>query len=141
MMISKLGLGVGGLAMALVVGVLPIKAEESKGAPSQSTIEHGGRTFLRYCALCHGLDGRGSGPLAEALAKTPPDLTRIAERNGGTYPKDKVAGIIERGGVVSHGMMAMLAWGKVFNEELGPAQQAEIIQSLTAYVEVLQEKK
>ena len=94
---------------------------------------------MRYCALCHGLEGTGLGPLSDALQKTPPDLTLLAQRNGGVFPVDRVKQIIDSGGMASHGMMAMLAWGKVFNEELGREGRSELINSLAAYLEQLQE--
>ena len=118
--------------------VAPAAAEEQKAAAPAVNVVEGGKTFLRYCALCHGIDGVGMGPLAESLQKVPPDLTRIAERNGGTFPDDKIKQIIEHGGVKSHGMMAMLSWGKVFNEEIGKDQQARVIEEVTAYLKTLQ---
>lgn len=45
--------------------------------------------FLDNCAACHGEDAGGGGALSEELARTPPDLTRIAARNGGVF--DRVA--------------------------------------------------
>jgi mono/diheme cytochrome c family protein len=131
--------------LAAIIGLaggaeLALAAETAK-EPSQSTIDYGGRAFMRYCALCHGLDGRGGGPLAESLQKTPPDLTLLSERNGGYFPKERVMNTIEKGGDNTHGMMKMLSWGKVFNEEMGTERQAEMIQSLASYVEALQAKK
>ena len=41
-------------------------------------------SFDRYCASCHGADGRGGGPVASALRTRPTDLTTLARRNGGT---------------------------------------------------------
>jgi mono/diheme cytochrome c family protein len=113
-------------------------AEENKADAAGPNVVEGGRTFMRYCALCHGLDGTGLGPLAESLQKAPPDLTLLAKRNGGTFPDDKVKQTIEHGGVKSHGMMAMLAWGKVFNEEIGKDQQSRVIDELAAYIKSLQ---
>lgn len=55
-----------------------------------------GRTaYLADCAGCHGADGRGNGPNAPALAVSPPDLTQIAARNGGTFPRDQVMSTID----------------------------------------------
>ncbi|MEQ1718885.1 MAG: cytochrome c [Hyphomicrobium sp.] len=125
---AVLGCGAAGIATA----------EDKKAEAAAPNAVEGGRTFTRYCALCHGLDGAGLGPLAESLQKAPPDLTRISERNGGTFPDDKVQQIIEHGGVKSHGMMAMLAWGKVFNEDIGKDQQARVIGELAAYIKTLQ---
>ena len=127
--------------LAAFVGLIAIScaiADENKSAPSDAVLKAGGETFMRYCALCHGLDGGGLGPLQDALQKAPPDLTRISERNGGKFPTEKIKEIIEHGGIKSHGMMAMLAWGKVFNEEIGGERQGEVIDNLTAYIESLQ---
>ena len=32
-------------------------------------------SFMAYCAVCHGADGRGNGPAAPALKTPVPDLT------------------------------------------------------------------
>lgn len=130
-----------GLVVALSFAGGATYAAETSKEPTQSTVEYGGRAFMRYCALCHGLDGRGGGPLADSLQRSPPDLTELSERNGGYFPKERVLATIEKGGDNTHGMMKMLAWGKVFNEEMGGDRQAELIQSLAAYVEALQAKK
>ena len=129
------------LAAALAVTLLATgaaSAGEATPAPSAEAIRHGGDTFLRYCALCHGIDGSGLGPLSDALQKAPPDLTQISKRNGGTFPTEKIKNIIANGGMRSHGMMAMLAWGKVFNEEIGKDKQPEVIANLASYIETLQ---
>lgn len=120
--------------LALSAAVLPAHAESGTAA-----IEAGGRTFMRYCALCHGLDGTGNGPLTESLLTAPPDLTTLAARNDGNFPEARVKEIIEKGGPKGHGMMAMLAWGKVFNEELG-SDSHKVIDDLSAYLEGLQKR-
>ncbi|MEZ5898386.1 MAG: cytochrome c [Hyphomicrobiaceae bacterium] len=102
-----------------------------------ATIEAGGRTFVRYCALCHGLSATGDGPLTESLQTPPPDLTKLAARNDGTFPEARVKEIIEKGGPKGHGMMAMLAWGKVFNEEVG-SDSHKVIDELAAYLKSMQ---
>ncbi|MGL4395535.1 MAG: c-type cytochrome [Hyphomicrobium sp.] len=124
--------------LALALAITPALAGDNAASAEQTRIETGGRTFVRYCALCHGLAGNGLGPLSDSLQKPAPDLTTIAKRNGGVFPREKVAEIIEKGGIDSHGMMAMLAWGRVFNEELKPGEQADVIAAVTAYVEALQ---
>jgi mono/diheme cytochrome c family protein len=54
----------------------------------------GAKTFRSYCAACHGIDGKGHGPVAGALRHAPPDLTLILQRNGGKFPADKVRTVI-----------------------------------------------
>ena len=51
--------------------------------------------FMENCALCHGADARGDGPMARAMAKAPPDLTLIALRNGGEFPAVRVLSTID----------------------------------------------
>ncbi|MDO5621130.1 MAG: cytochrome c [Paracoccus sp. (in: a-proteobacteria)] len=43
--------------------------------------------FLQYCASCHGDSGKGNGPAAAAMNPQPSDLTRIAARHQGHFPK------------------------------------------------------
>jgi len=42
----------------------------------------GEELFERYCAACHGVDARGTGPVARTMSKRVPDLTRLAEAAG-----------------------------------------------------------
>ena len=59
------------------------------GASQQNEIRHvpvkatspasGPEMYTSYCAVCHGLDGKGNGPAAEALKVPPPDLTALAK--------------------------------------------------------------
>ena len=57
----------------------------------------GGDTYAFYCAPCHGKDGKGRGPVAEALKTLPADLTTLAARNGGAFPKDRVRAFVTTG--------------------------------------------
>lgn len=52
-------------------------------------------TYQAECAACHGADGRGNGPAARGLDTAPPDLTLIAARNGGVFPRDRVMSTID----------------------------------------------
>ena len=72
--------------------------------------------FDSYCAVCHGKDGKGTGPAAKALAKMPADLTRISARNKGTFPETRVRRYIEGlDEVPAHGTRDMPMWGSLFN--------------------------
>lgn len=76
----------------------------------------GRAAFLDACAACHGADATGAGPLAAGLSPPPADLTRIARRNGGAFPRDRVMSAIDgytRGAHAS----AMPAFG---DGDLGP---------------------
>jgi mono/diheme cytochrome c family protein len=74
--------------------------------------EEGWEAFLDYCAVCHGIDGQGNGPLAGELTKKPADLTRLAERNGGEFPFWRVYTTIDgRELSGAHGTREMPVWG------------------------------
>jgi mono/diheme cytochrome c family protein len=49
--------------------------------------------FAENCTACHGTDARGGVP--GDLAKTPPDLTRIAARRDGVFPVAEVLSEID----------------------------------------------
>lgn len=86
----------------------------------------GGELFQRFCAACHGLEGRGDGPLRARLNVAVPDLTRIAERHDGRFPAGEVAETIDgRSLVVAHGTREMPVWGYEFWVEEGGDITAE----------------
>ena len=71
--------------------------------------------FALYCAPCHGDDGRGDGPLVFGLSKPPLDLTKLTARNGGTFPRTRLARLIDvRDEVDAHGSREMPVWGDWF---------------------------
>lgn len=59
---AVLGCGAAGIAIA----------EDKKAETAAPNAVEGGRTFTRYCALCHGLDGAGLGPLADLCKRRHP---------------------------------------------------------------------
>ena len=82
--------------------------------------------YLQYCASCHGVGGRGDGPVAEALTVAPPDLTRLAERYGTPLPRKELAEYIDgRRDVSAHGPREMPVWGRSFVEESEDAPNPE----------------
>ena len=40
-------------------------------------ISRGEAEYLNSCAVCHGIEGKGDGPLGDVLMKRPADLTRL----------------------------------------------------------------
>jgi mono/diheme cytochrome c family protein len=109
--------------------------------PAARAAEEPADEFRRHCALCHGLDARGGGPLAEAMKLAPTDLTRLAARNNGEFPAGRVADVIRNGGgVLGHGSTAMLAWGVYFAERRHPEIGKARISALVNYIKSLQQK-
>jgi mono/diheme cytochrome c family protein len=100
-------------------------------------------TFAFYCASCHGRDGTGNGPVGSALKAKPANLTKLAARNGGTYPVERVRAFVAKGqpGIPAHGSPDMPVWGPVF-QVLDPSDKlAEArIENVVAYIKSIQTK-
>lgn len=100
--------------------VLPIvlgMAVFSTGAIAQQKVDLGKQEYEAKCASCHGVSGKGDGPLAGLLKKTPPDLTQLAKKNGGVLPTGRLFDVIEGNNVPSHGTREMPVWGREFRVE------------------------
>jgi mono/diheme cytochrome c family protein len=107
--------------------------------------EHAGYTgsglYRAYCASCHGLKGKGDGPVASSLRVSVPDLTRIAAREGGSFPVEQVRQIIDgRTPVAAHGSPAMPVWGLEFRDDLTKQKHVrELVDLLVDYLRSVQE--
>jgi mono/diheme cytochrome c family protein len=99
--------------------------------------------FVAYCAACHGKDGKGNGPAASSLKVAPPDLTTLAKRNNGVFPRDRVYGTISgQVAIAAHGSKEMPVWGKLFHSiDSNDSFTLMRLKNLTDYVESLQVKK
>ena len=62
------------------------------------------------------------GPVASTLRTHRPDLTTLARRNGGAFPRDRVRGFIEGTGrpLAAHGTTEMPVWGPMFRASEAP---------------------
>jgi mono/diheme cytochrome c family protein len=73
--------------------------------------------FRAHCAACHGLSGKGNGPMAGALKSRVPDLTVLAKNNNGQFPAARVGKIIAGDPASeSHGSREMPVWGPIFHQ-------------------------
>lgn len=111
----------------------------------------GRQEYMLNCAQCHGVDGTGDGVIAGFLNVAPPDLTVIAQENGGELPFEALYGIISGGSATgAHGTQEMPAWGDRFSVEalqllgfrLSPEDRAEFVESrilaLIAHIDSIQ---
>jgi mono/diheme cytochrome c family protein len=101
-------------------------------------------TYTRYCVSCHGPTAKGDGPIAPDLRVAVPDLTTMAERNGGAFPYERVVRIISSGEIVkAHGTEDMPAWGEAFKKTKGTSEQTidAAIRNLAQYLWSLQRAK
>jgi len=132
------------VSVLLVALVVSVSAQTSN--PQQSAIRpvDGAGIFRNYCAACHGVDGRGNRLVSKALKREVPDLTRLAQRNGGSFPGVHVRTTIMFGAdeiSPSHGSKQMPTWGPIFHEiefdqDLGHVR----LENVTKYLESIQRK-
>lgn len=64
----------------------------------------GSALFARHCAVCHGAEAKGNGPMAPILLIQPTDLTELTAREDGVFPTERTVRRIDgRDPLVSHG--------------------------------------
>lgn len=117
-------------------------AQAAKPVPFPGESLVGKESFEAYCSSCHGTDGRGNGPVAGSLRNIPADLTALANRNGNSFPRERVTAVLVGTSrtVVAHGTQAMPIWGPMFRMFESDARAKVRIDNLVAYIETLQVK-
>jgi mono/diheme cytochrome c family protein len=102
----------------------------------------GERSFKTYCGACHGKLAKGDGPLAKDLKVTPADLTKLSEKNSGTFPFEMVTKTIENGrSVRGHGTEDMPAWSGAFKATAqSEAEAKRMVRELAHYLWSIQPK-
>lgn len=98
------------LAVGLVIG-------SGAAFAQQQATDIGKQEFTENCASCHGVDGKGNGPLGNLLQRSPPDLTQLAKNNKGVLPINRLYEVIDGVGVPSHGTRDMPVWGWEYRVE------------------------
>ncbi len=132
------------LAPLVLAACLAARAAAAEQDPRLVITSMVGRDLFEfYCAVCHGRDGKGAGPMAIALKTRPADLTVIARRNGGQFPRAKVIGFVSdaQPPIVSHGPREMPVWGPIFRGLDASDTRARLrIENLVSYIESMQAK-
>jgi len=135
-------------SVVLLLAAAPCLAQN--GAPSETTPAEtthlidslqGPALYKAYCASCHGMDGKGGGPMAASLKTAPSDLTRIALHNNGMFPAVRVQRIItgEEPLPAGHGTREMPLWGPVFSQIAWDQDLGRVrVSNLTRYIEKMQ---
>jgi len=133
----------------LVVGLLAAPLASAWADETEMEEEPVGKDEYRNnCLPCHGVSGKGDGPIAEYFTVKPSDLTQIAKRHDGVFPFLDVLHIIDgRNTLRAHGDADMPVWGDTFEAEAadryGPyggeiAVRGRIL-SLVYYLQSIQE--
>jgi mono/diheme cytochrome c family protein len=130
-----------GIAIAAQIGFTQnatVKLQVDKTSPTS-----GQQMYVSYCAPCHGVDGRGRGPVAPALKVAPVDLSLLARNNSGKFPSSHVVTVLENGSSLpAHGTELMPVWGPIFGRMnvSNPQERMLRINNLSRYLETLQVK-
>lgn len=142
------GLAVGalltaGAALAPVTAVATTPAEPPPAAAEIDPALAGRHLFESFCSNCHGDEARGDGPLADLLRIVTPDLTRLADRNGGDFPAEHVRTRIDgTEEVQAHGRRMMPVWGQALDSghgESGKRTAGRQLAEIVSYLESIQE--
>jgi mono/diheme cytochrome c family protein len=104
----------------------------------------GAQLYKLYCAVCHGIDLKGHGPMATELKTPPADLTTLAQRHDGKFPEKYVEDVLRNGVKNSaHGDSDMPVWGPLFASIRGtdPELVSLRITNLVNYIKSMQGKQ
>lgn len=86
----------------------------------------GPELYYRFCASCHGDQGRGDGPAAASFRIEVPDISRMTQRQGGIFPGEQVRRIIDGTKPIgAHGTRVMPVWGFEFHAQNAQNPQPE----------------
>lgn len=127
--------------------ILPLTLAACASPPTQREVAamSGVEMYESLCASCHGVGGEGNGPVAPLIKIHVPDLTRIAQREGGEFPTEDVHRTIDgRFERPAHGPRDMPVWGWQFyrSESINdPAERARVdalIDRLVQYLRTIQ---
>jgi mono/diheme cytochrome c family protein len=139
--------------VAFVAGLLATAAfgiaqtnTQIKEVPMQETSPASGKQmYATYCAVCHGVDGRGNGPAAAALKVQPTNLAQLSKENGGKFPGAHIYTVLQFGAdTAAHGTKDMPVWGPALRslDRGSPApdmEEHQRIANLTNYLKTLQQ--
>ena len=125
-----------------IVNLHAAQQRQARNAPVARADSPGAELYKQHCAVCHGNDLKGVGPVP-APYRVPPDLTKLARRHGGKFPDAYVADVLRSGVILpEHGPAQMPAWGMDFREMdgLDSTQVTLRIANLTDYIKSRQAK-
>lgn len=116
-MVSKRVILLGAVLSIGASAAHPQAKPAQKPAAKPENLEPGKKMFLKYCASCHGTEGKGDGPAAWAMRTPPTDLTILAKSHEGKFPAGYVGAVMKFGkSFASHGAEDMPIWGTRFKE-------------------------
>ncbi len=132
-------------AIAVGIGYADQSAANVVVRVNKTPATSGKQMYQSYCAPCHGVDGKGNGPVAASLKRPPTDLAGLSRNNGGKFPSEHVVSILQFGpSIPSHGTIEMPVWGSVLSKMESADTQKYVtalrISNLTVYLKSIQAK-
>ncbi len=132
------------LALGVALAVTACTETETMPGPQE-----GRAHFMANCAVCHGDSAKGNGPMAGGLTKAPADLTLIAMRNGGTFPRARVMSTVDGYARSDMAGPGMPEFGELLMGDLVPFNSGDGIQTptprklvaLVEYLETIQQTR
>ena len=129
----------------LLLTLTHFTAAQEKTVPKSEVAnpKDGAVIFKQDCAVCHGASAKGDGPAARDLKARPPNLTTLAQRHGGEFPKGYVLDVLHHGvDAPAHGTVEMPVWGPIFDlmNRNNEAQSKLRINNLVSYLQSIQVK-
>ena len=134
------------LVSLLLIASCAVLGQDNGSDKSQlppTYVPSGKAIYKQYCASCHGSDAKGRGPAAASLNTRPSDLTLLAKRHEGKFPRDYLTGVLRFGQTYSaHGSQEMPLWGPIFQyvDNYDETAVRQRIKNLCDYLESIQEK-
>jgi len=108
-------------------------------------LAEGKKLYRSDCADCHGKDGKGGGREAARLPAKPTDLTTLATRHGGVFPREYVIRVVAgEEPFAAHERSGMPIWNRRYGPaDAGPAAVASLyvqrnLELLVGYLRTLQ---
>jgi mono/diheme cytochrome c family protein len=110
---------------------------------SKTTPTSGKQMYVNYCAPCHGVDGKGHGPVASALKTQPNDLTALSRANHGKFPSVHIIAVLQNGSEIpAHGSVEMPVWGPILGkmDQTNPQDRMLRVSNLIRFLDNMQAK-
>lgn len=99
------------LGLALLMAI-----SSAAGFAAERKVDIGQREYFSNCVACHGITGKGDGPVVQVLKVQVPDLTLLSRKNSGVFPFARVYESIDgRLQYPAHGTRDMPIWGSTYN--------------------------
>jgi mono/diheme cytochrome c family protein len=139
------GLAAGSVVLVAVLGAAGAQqagAPTIKKVPFNAIVSVEGKdNFVAYCAVCHGMNGKGGGPAVPALKVPVPDLTTMAKRYGkydALAVQHQITGASKM--PAAHGSVDMPMWGPLFRSQGGDEAAILRVRNLADYIGTVQIK-